>query len=153
MDAIMEASLGQIVGGAVGIFALLSIFIEITPIKFNPISLMLKWIGERTNNELKAKMDILEKKVDDIAKSQTDVDEKLAKKDATDCRVRILRFSDELRCDMKHSKESFDQVLTDIDDYERYCATHPHFKNNKTVVANSRILSAYQSCLDKDNFL
>ena len=149
----MEASLGQIVGGAAGILALLSIFIEITPIKFNPISMILKWVGERTNKALMTRMDDLEKKVDAVAKSQDDVDERLAKKDATDCRVRILRFSDELRCDMKHSKESFDQVLTDIDDYERYCATHPHFKNNKTVVANSRILSAYQSCLDTDNFL
>lgn len=149
----MEASLGRVAGGIAGILALLSIFIEITPIKFNPISMFLNWIGERTNKGITTRVEELEKKVDGIVKSQSGVDERLAKKDAIDCRVRILRFSDELRCDIEHSKESFDQALSDIDDYERYCDTHPGFKNNKTVVANTRILAAYQACLDKDNFL
>ena len=44
MDKLMNLTVGQIVGRIAGIIAALSIFIEITPIKVNPISALLKWV-------------------------------------------------------------------------------------------------------------
>ena len=54
---------------------------------------------------------------------------------------------------MKHSQENFDQVLSDIDDYERYCNSHPEFKNNKTVAAKEKILKVYSERMDNNDFL
>lgn len=149
----MQMSFGQIVGYLAGLIVLLSAFIEITPVKINPISAALSWIGKRTTRELLARVDELEKKMDTMTKAQNELDEMFAKKDAINSRVRILRFSDELRRDIRHSKESFEQALADIDNYERYCDKHPGFKNNKTVVARQRIINTYEACLSKDNFL
>ncbi|MBR1526324.1 MAG: hypothetical protein IJ640_06655 [Prevotella sp.] len=110
--------------------------------KINPISYILRWIGKKINEELMDKMNTFEKKVEALEKS-----------DAIDCRVRILTFADEIRRGVKHSKETFDQVLSDIDSYERYCAEHPDFMNNKTVAAKAKILEVYSECIDGNDFL
>lgn len=142
MEAFMNLTLGQIVGRIAGVIAALSIFIEITPVKINPISALLRWIGKQTNKELMDKVSTLETKVGALEKS-----------DVVDCRVRILTFADEIRRGARHSKETFDQVLSDIDTYERYCKEHPDFMNNKTVAAKAKILDIYSACMDNNDFL
>lgn len=149
----MQMSLGQLIGYLAGIIVVLSTFIEITPVKINPVSAALNWLGKKINREMIARVDELEKKMDAMAKVQNEMEERFAEKDAINSRVRILRFSDELRRDVRHSKESFEQTLADIDEYEHYCDKHPDFKNNKTMTAKERIKSAYDSCMSKDNFL
>ena len=142
MEAFMNLTLGQIVGGIAGVIAALSIFIEITPVKINPISALLRWVGKQINKELMDKVNTLETKVGALEKS-----------DVINCRVRILTFADEIRRGMRHSKETFDQVLSDIDTYERYCTDHPDFMNNKTVAAKAKILDVYSECMDNNDFL
>lgn len=142
MEAFMNLTLGQIVGSIAGVIAVLSIFIEITPVKINPISALLRWVGKQINKELMDKVNTLETKVGVLEKS-----------DVINCRVRILTFADEIRRGMRHSKETFDQVLSDIDTYERYCTEHPDFMNNKTVAAKAKILDVYSECIDNNDFL
>lgn len=142
MEAFMNLTLGQIVGRIAGVIAALSIFIEITPVKISPISALLRWVGKQINKELMDKVNTLETKVGALEKS-----------DVIDCRVRILTFADEIRRGMRHSKETFDQVLSDIDTYERYCTEHPDFMNNKTVAAKAKILDVYSECMDNNDFL
>ena len=142
MEAFMNLTLGQIVGMIAVVIAALSIFIEITPVKINPISALLRWVGKQINKELMDKVNTLETKVGALEKS-----------DVINCRVRILTFADEIRRGMRHSKETFDQVLSDIDTYERYCTEHPDFMNNKTVAAKAKILDVYSECIDNNDFL
>lgn len=142
MEAFMNLTLGQIVGRIAGVIAALSIFIEITPVKISPISALLRWVGKQINKELMDKVNTLETKVGALEKS-----------DVINCRVRILTFADEIRRGMRHSKETFDQVLSDIDTYERYCTEHPDFMNNKTVAAKAKIIDVYSECMDNNDFL
>lgn len=142
MDAFMSLTISQLVARIAGIIAVASIFIEITPIKINPVSHILKWIGKQLNKELTDKISQMEKKVDSLERA-----------DVVSCRVRILRFADEIRKGDRHSHEMFDQVLSDIDTYDRYCDCHPDFKNNKTVSARHKILEVYSSCIDNNDFL
>lgn len=92
------------------------------------------------------------KKMDKVNTLETKVGA-LEKSDVIDCRVRILTFADEIRRGVRHSKETFDQVLSDIDTYERYCTEHPDFMNNKTVAAKAKILDVYSECMDNNDFL
>lgn len=92
-------------------------------------------------------------KIDNVAselKAHIDANEMEAVQSA---RVRILRFADECRRDEKHSKEFFDSVFDDIDLYERYCANHPKFKNNKTVASTKIIKDLYKECVLGDKFI
>ncbi len=68
-------------------------------------------------------------------------------------RYRILRFNDEIRNDIKHTKEHFDQILEDITNYENYCREHKNFKNDKATFAVSNIRNVYQKCMDENSFL
>lgn len=79
--------------------------------------------------------------------------DRLEEADAIDCRVRILNFADSIKTGQLHSEESYDQVLTDIDTYEKYCQDHPKFPNNKTVISIALIKSTYKGRLQKHDFL
>ena len=142
MDAIMGLTLSQLIGRIAGIIAVASVFIEITPIKVNPISHILKWIGSQLNKDITDKISNMEKKIDLLERA-----------DIISSRVRILRLSDEIRHGDKHSQEMFDQVLADIDTYDKYCDKHQDFKNNKTVAAKQKILEVYSNCIDNNDFL
>ena len=70
-----------------------------------------------------------------------------------DARARILRFNDEVLLNRKHSKEHFEEILQDIDMYEKYCSAHPNYKNNKAVFAIDTIKEVYKKCLKDKDFL
>ena len=138
-SAIGDITLGQIIGSLAGIFVVLSIFIEITPIKITPVSSALSWFGRKITGELTAKVDFIEAA--------------MLKNDAESRRARILQFGDECRRQVKHSQESYIQVLTDIDAYELYCDDHPEFKNSRTVLTTEYIKNAYNKCVEDNDFL
>ena len=68
-------------------------------------------------------------------------------------RYRILRFYDEMCEHRKHSESHFEDILDDIDDYERYCIEHPDFRNNRGKVAMEHIKSAYGIIKSSGGFL
>lgn len=72
---------------------------------------------------------------------------------ATNARIRILSFSDEVQRNVKHSKESFDQINSDIDTYRRYCDKHPDYRNNRAVMAIAHIERVYAECMKEHDFL
>lgn len=77
----------------------------------------------------------------------------VAEDQAITARVRILSFGDDMMAGRDHSKDAFDQVLGDIDRYDHYCETHPHFKNNQTAMTRSLILDQYKECEREGTFL
>lgn len=153
MEEITNLTVGQIMGGAVAIIAMLSIFIEITPVKINPISAFLRWLGKKLNAEVLNKVKGLDDKVSELDTKINQVRDADEEKGAIDCRVRILQFGDEVRRGIKHSQEHFDQILADMSAYDRYCAEHPNFKNEKTVLTSQRIRAVYTKCMEQDDFL
>lgn len=131
--------------GAAGIVALMSL-IQISPIKINPWTAIGRWIGRAINGELIEKVNNLERQLE-VVEAKHDESE------AKSARVRILRFGDELYQGKKHSKEHFDNILSDITEYDTYCREHPGFKNDRTKVTESVILKQYQECIEKRSFL
>ncbi len=79
----------------------------------------------------------VEKKVDALSDSFDEYKATLA-------RTHILRFSDELRNNLYHSKDYFSQTILDIDVYEAYCQKHPEFSNGLTVMASEYIKEEYK---------
>ena len=87
----------------------------------------------------------LDKKIDKL-------DNELSERSAISCRVRILKFMDEILEGWFHSKDSYNQVMQDITNYERFCAEHPLFKNHQTVATIEYIKNDYQEHLEKNDF-
>lgn len=132
--------------------------VEISPIKINPWSMLIRWFAKLLGiSDLKTeivqvrdRMDELEKKIDNMKISE---EEKEQLKEALAARRRILRFNDELLLKIKHSKEMFDDILKDITDYDNYCRTHPDFLNQKAVFAEQNVGKAYKKCMEENDFL
>ena len=131
--------------GGSGLFILLTI-IQISPIKVNPWSYIARCIGRAINREVIEKVDAVSV---DMKSNKADDDERWVSLS----RYHILRFGDELRRGMGHSKEQFDQILDDISKYELYCEAHPEFPNGKAVAAIELIKKTYQKCLGENTFL
>lgn len=130
------------------VLAILSIVIEITPIKINPWSWFAKKILHAVNRELVDKVDNLNKEVSDLKES---VDER----DAKTARAKILEFGDDLifQPERKHSKDRFDDVMQHITEYEEYCDQHPNFKNHMTETTTKLIIDTYEKCMRDHSFL
>lgn len=132
--------------------------VEISPIKINPWSVLIKWIAKllgivdlKTEMvQVRDRMDELEKKIDNMKISE---EEKEQLKEALAARRRILRFNDELLLKIKHSKEMFNDILKDITDYDNYCRTHPDFVNQRAVFAEQNVGKAYKKCMEENDFL
>lgn len=86
--------------------------------------------------EIENKLDQTNEKIDKVAES---VDENAA----TLARTHILRFSDEIKNGMVHSSEYWRQQLDDCDTYQRFCDSHPNFKNSYTEHADKHIKDTY----------
>lgn len=160
MEYIMGLTVGQILGRSVGVLVILSVFIEITPIKFNPISMILSWIGKRTNRELAAefksfsdKQKEVNEKIELLNTKVDGVNDRIDLEHAENCKSKILRFADEIGRGAKHSQEHFNQILTNVDEYEDYCDLHHDYQNTKTVIATARIKEVYAKCSKNNDFL
>lgn len=117
-------------GGSVLLIVLT--LVQVAPIRINPWSVIARTIGKALNADLNEKMDANEAKT---------------------ARYRILRFDDEIRHKIRHSKEHFDQIIEDVDTYERYCQVHPRFPNGKAVSATDNVKRTYEKCKAENSFL
>lgn len=97
------------------------------------------------------KKDKSDKILEHIDAVEKKLDEHIAEEDrykADLCRTRILRFSDEIRRDIKHSEESFNNVLEDIDYYVAYCEQHEDvYINSKADAAIKNVKDIYNLCI------
>ena len=130
---------GVLLGG--GVLAFVQFLIQRNDSKHDKMEEVSKSI-RALSEDMKERFDVLDRKIDTVnAKG----DERFA----VSARVRILRFEDELQEKRKHSKDSWDQAMSDIDYYENYCQAHPKFKNNQTVATVEHIKHGYSERLEK----
>lgn len=124
-----------------GIGALLIVLtlVQIAPIKINPWSYIARKIGNAINGDILTGLTALQKEFEDY---RADV-----------CRNHILHFNDDILHETKHTKEHFDQILRDIDDYEKYCEAHEDYKNNVANLAIENIRGTYNKCIKENKFL
>lgn len=132
-------------GGLVGLLTL----IQISPIKVDPWSMILEWLWR----PMLSKMETLEKDMKSVKMEVATIRDENREIHAKDCRVRILRFADEIYLQQPHSQEHFKQILGDITHYEKYCDAHPEFENQIAVAAIQQIKDTYNNRLKKHDFL
>ena len=133
------------------VLVLLSL-IEVSPIKINPWSAIIHFVGRRLNADVMARLDTMQQCQ---TETRERLDEHIAKDDAQTAslwRTQILRFNDELIDDKHHTREHFIEILAIIDAYEDYCRSHPDYKNNRCICAVANIKRVYNERLQKHDF-
>ena len=95
------------------------------------------------------RLENLDNKIDlKFEEKNKDDDEKEAKR----LRASIIAFSDSCRVNTKHTKQHFENVFRDIDDYNLYCMKH-NIPNHYIDGEVSYITSIYEKCLRENSFL
>ena len=118
-----------------------------------PWTAILTFIGKILTREFAESQKALMDKVEDLSLKVEKVAESVEETRAIAARVRILSFGDELLEGRLHSKDTYDQTLLDIDNYEKYCKSHENFKNNVTEETVALIKEKYRIRLRKNDFV
>lgn len=118
-----------------------------------PWTALFTFIGKLITKEFSESQKALVDRVDVLSDKIEAVAESVEETRAIAARVRILRFGDELLEGRLHSKDTFDQALLDIDNYERYCKSHENFKNHITEETVAFIQEKYREQLRNNTFI
>ena len=113
---------------------------------------LIQYLINRHDNK-HDKFKAIEEAIEKLSERIDKFDAKGDERNAVNLRVRILRFRNEMLVDRNHSHDEFQQVLDDIEEYEKYCLLHPEFKNGQTVATIEHIKRNYQERLEKHDFL
>ncbi len=129
--------------------SIIAIFVAV--IGSNALWGFIQFLLQRKDN----KSDCSKKIIEMIQKLDEKIDKldgELSERSAISCRVRILKFMDEIIEGWEHSYDSYVQVMQDITNYLNYCREHPDFKNHQTEASIEYIKNDYQEHLEKNNF-
>lgn len=134
------------------VILLLSLGVEFTPIKYNPWSTILGWIGSRLNSKLNSKLNEIETKVDKLGNDLDKHISESAAKEIRDTRRDILEFCNSCMNGRKHTKEQFEFVIKQCDEYEDYIRSRK-IKNGVVDAAMTEIRRLNLKCIQENSYL
>ena len=127
------------------IFVIASVFIQISPIKWNPITSFITWFGKLITKDISDKLDDL---TDNVEAIQGQVNEN--EKDRI--RWEILDFANSCRNGRKHTKDEFQHIIALNDKYKKLLELTGD-KNGVFEVEYEYIQKLYQERQMKNDFL
>lgn len=146
-------SLAEILGISGGGLLIILTLIQISPLKINPWSWLAKQIGKAINSDVLTELREVKEDQEELTRKLERHIEDDEERDANYHRARILRFNIGLMRGEEYTHEYFTDMLAEIDEYERYCNTHPDYKNNRAVIAVENIKRAYEDHVRDGDFL
>ena len=123
----------------------LSIFIEIVPVKINPLSSIFKWIGNVVNKDINEKLSSVSTKLEDVS-TRIDMIE------VNNMRTQILDFANSCMNERRHTKEEFNHIV-DLHSQYTDIIEEKGIKNGRMDLAFKYISDLYVKCLNEDSFL
>lgn len=140
-----DLTLRQIIGDGALIALIVSTVIEITPIKWSPITSILSWLGKKMNSQVIEQVKAQEKKIDAL-------DKKIDMNEVDRIRWEILSFANECKNDRKHTKDEFEHVIGLHEKYEEILDNRD-MTNGLVTIEFEYIAEIYHNCLINNSFL
>ena len=141
----IEQILDWLVKNFLQVVIIFSIFIQITPVKWNPITSFANWLGKIFTKEISDSIETIQ---DDIKKMREDIDEN--EKDRI--RWEVLDFANSCRSGGRHTQEEFRHIAT-LNDKYKVLLDRTEDKNGVFETEYKYIDALYQERLKKNDFL
>ena len=123
------------------VFVLGSVFIQITPIKFSPISSLLEWIGHIITRSV-------ESRLIDIQNQIVDLENKEVKRS----RWEIIKFAQKVQQgEDKYTREAWEHCIEQLIEYEQYTKEH-NIRNGKIKHTGVYLEDIYHKHLENNDF-
>lgn len=132
-------------GGITIAILILSIFVEISPIKISPVTSFFKWIADKLNKETKEQLQ-------NISYQVSDVSGRLDMLEINDMRSKILDFSNSCLNERRHTKDEFEHIIDLHTQYEDSITKHK-MKNGRVDLAYKYISELYTKSMKENSFL
>lgn len=116
------------------VLLILGLFVQIAPVKVNPIS----WLGKQLNKDTLERVGKLERHINNNRMKSI--------------RWEILSFSNSCKNHKKHSKDEFLHIIDIHSEYEDLCKRH-NFINGVVEVEYNYILEIYNKCSKDNSFI
>lgn len=126
--------------------------IQLVPIKINPWTKLIKWVGKTVNHDLEIKVNGLEAKIDSIESKVGDLSDEVIDERVQTKRRYILDFTNSCRQGRLHTKEEWNHCLDELREYEAYCREN-EIPNGVVEESSIWLKRRYQTHLDNDDFL
>ena len=123
----------------------LSLFIEITPIKWSPLTSLFNWLGKKMTASACQNLELIKQ---DLAEQR----EMIQTNEKDRIRWEILDFANSCRNNIKHTKDEFQHIVALNDKYQTLLAA----TNDKNGVFDSEyeyIKALYKERQEKNDFL
>lgn len=98
-------------------------------------------------NEQKTVLDTISENIAALSEGLNTIEYNAEKRDMIQIRYEILDMSDRLTTGQKFSKNAFDHMIINIDEYEIFCEAHPDFKNGIATTAINNIRTRYDAAV------
>lgn len=134
----MESFIQFVIAHLTEIVVVLGVFVEITPIKINPISAFLRFVGKTINADLKEDVDRLSLKVD-----ENEIDR---------IRWEILDFANSCRLGKKHTYDEFTHIIEVNTKYHKIIEARD-MTNGQLDLEYAYIEEIFKQCQLENKFL
>lgn len=152
IDFFCGLTIGEIIGDSVAIVLIFTSLVEVTPIKWNPLTSILSWFGNRINTNLTREVEGLSTSVKEQAKKVDALDEKIDMNEIDHIRWEILNFANSCRHDQMHTKDEFEHIINLHQKYGEILDSR-HLKNGLISLEYEYIEEIYKRRLEKNDFL
>lgn len=133
-------------------FLVIASLLQFSKININPWDKIFGWIGDRLNSKLSERLKGLETEMTKIKDSLNDHIRESEVKDLQDTRRDILEFANSCMNGRRHTKEQFDFVIKQCDDYESYIEKN-NIKNGVVTSDIREIRRLNDKCIQENSFL
>ena len=134
------------------ILIILSVFIQITPIKWNPWSTFFNWVGKIITSESTSQINKLIEKTDNLEQNILNVQSNLNENEKDRIRWEILDFANSCRNGKLHTKDEFEHIITLNKKYKTLLKI-TNDENGVFEVEYEYIKELYAENLKNNNFL
>jgi len=119
--------------------------IQITPIKIEPWTVVLRWLGKGLNGNVQHQLDNLSS---DVVEMKKDFNSKII----NDMRWNILNFSNSCKNGSRHTREQWHYTISQLAEYESYVKNEGVI--NGVMAEESKYLKKlYHESCEKNDFL
>lgn len=122
-----------------------SLFIQISPIKINPWSALIKWAGKLIVGETCGKIDTLIKNI-------ANLDKEVKENEKDRIRWEILAFANSCHSGVRHTQDEFRHII-ELNDKYRNLLEDTHDSNGVFNVEYTYIYDLYQKLTQKNAFM
>lgn len=147
-----DMTLSQIIGDGALLALIVSTLFEISPIKWNPITSILTWLGKKMNSQVMEKVEGQDKKIDSLDQKMVALDLKIDMNEVDHIRWEILDFANECREGRRHTKDEFEHIISQNTKYHTIITEHD-MKNGLIDLEYAYIVHIYNKCLEDNSFL